>query len=302
MRNHIVHVDGGIGKNLMATAVVAALHEKINKKDRIIVVASWPAVWINNPDVYRVYPQGNHPYFYEDYIKDKECKIYKTEPYHNENYILHKAHCAVAWGEQWGITVKDTTPKLRLTPKEIEHAKAQVFNAEDQRPVLLLQTHGGGQQDYKQSWVRDIPIQDAQAFVNIIAPYYRVVHIRREDQLPLQNCDVFQTNNIRHLLALTAASEHIVCIDSYLQHTAAALGKKALVCWPIDNVKRLGYDCHYNLVSSAPTIETHMIDSYLHDFNISGELHECPFTEDSLFPVADLNDALSEMLKDPAEE
>ena len=46
----IFHVDGGIGKNIMATAVASAIKRE-HPDRKLVVVSSWPVVWINNPDI-----------------------------------------------------------------------------------------------------------------------------------------------------------------------------------------------------------------------------------------------------------
>ena len=50
----IFHVEGGLGKNIASTAVVTHLKKKYNDR-KIIVVASYPEVFLNNENIYRVY-------------------------------------------------------------------------------------------------------------------------------------------------------------------------------------------------------------------------------------------------------
>ena len=53
MDKHIIfHVEGGIGKNIMATAVAEAI-SKAHPDRKLIVVAAWAAVWVNNPHIER---------------------------------------------------------------------------------------------------------------------------------------------------------------------------------------------------------------------------------------------------------
>ena len=55
---------------------------------KVVVVTAWPEDFLNNPDIYRVYKFGSIPYFYEDYIKDKNTKIFRLEPYQAEKEQL----------------------------------------------------------------------------------------------------------------------------------------------------------------------------------------------------------------------
>ena len=91
MKFSVMHIEGGIGKNILATAVVSSL--KTAEPDRkIILVTAWPQVWFNNPDVHEIYPMGQVANFYKNYIKDKDTKVFRLEPYHTEDYILNKNH------------------------------------------------------------------------------------------------------------------------------------------------------------------------------------------------------------------
>jgi len=63
----IFHVEGGIGKNILATAVVSSLKASDPERN-IIVVTAWPQVWFNNPDVFQIYPFGQQANFYKNFI------------------------------------------------------------------------------------------------------------------------------------------------------------------------------------------------------------------------------------------
>ena len=76
-------------------------------------------------------------------------------------------------------------PKLYLTNREINFYSNQFAS---EKPLFVIHTNGGGgDQQIKYSWMRDIPIKTAQEVVDAFKEEYNVVHIRREDQLPLQN-------------------------------------------------------------------------------------------------------------------
>ncbi len=49
----VFHIEGGMGKNIMATAVIRAF-KKANPEYKIIVATAWDAPFFYNPDVFRV--------------------------------------------------------------------------------------------------------------------------------------------------------------------------------------------------------------------------------------------------------
>lgn len=273
----IFAIDGGMGKNIMATAVVSSISNKY-PEHKIIVVAGWPRVWLNNPNVHRVYLTGNTPYFYDNYIRDKEVIILKQEPYHHQDYILNKKHLIEVWCEQCGVELNHA-PELFYNWREEQFIKNQV----GAKPYAVIQSNGGGDQS-KYSWVRDIPRKQAQSIVDyMILKGLKVFHLRGKDDIILDNTVPFETDNIRDLWGLIKFSSKRVLIDSYAQHVAAAFNLKSTVCWPVDNSSALGYDFHDNVKASVRENVVHKMDSYLIDDQITGVMHECPFESPEVF-------------------
>jgi len=292
---HIIfHVEGGIGKNIMATAVAEAI-TKEHPDRKLIVVSSWAAAWVNNPHIERFYLIGGTPYFFEDYIKGKDTWIFKSEPYHHHDFLNGKRYLADIWCEQLGVPYNGEMPTIVLSKNEKDNIarKLQGFG----KPIFALQTNGGGPQDYPVSWVRDVPISNIQEVLEQVNKEYKIVHIRREDQLEIPGIDFMQTANIRDLFALIDYSHNRLLIDSFGQHAAVALDRPSTVLWPIDNVKTLGYpDFHNNIISTADTRKVHLIDSYLGAHPINGEfLHECPFDNDNIFKPQSILNSLEEL-------
>ena len=246
----IFHVEGGIGKNIMATAVAAAIKKKHPDRD-IITIGSWPAIWFNNPNVERFYQLGNTPYIFEDYIRDKDTLIMKQEPYHHHGYINKKVHCIQAWCELLGVDYNGEKPEIYLTHSESENARMQ-FDSSD-KPIFLIQTNGGpmGPDRAPMSWVRDAPLPNVLEMIEPFFDKYNPVQIRTEHQPGFENMPWVASPNVRELIALIKWSSKRLLIDSFAQHAAMALEKKSTVLWPMDNVKALGYDFHDNIVSSV---------------------------------------------------
>ncbi len=61
----IWHIQGGLGKNIAGTALVKTIKQTYPDR-KLIMVTSWPEVYLNNPDVDRVYQLGQSPYFYQE--------------------------------------------------------------------------------------------------------------------------------------------------------------------------------------------------------------------------------------------
>jgi hypothetical protein len=99
MEKYIVwHIEGGLGKNVAATALLPSLAKKY-KDRKIVVVASYPEVFLNHPDVFRVYRVGMTAYFYEDFILGKDTLVFRHEPYFQTGHILKQKHLVQNWAE-----------------------------------------------------------------------------------------------------------------------------------------------------------------------------------------------------------
>ncbi len=158
---------------------------------------------------------------------------------------------------------------------------------------MVIQTNGGGKdQPNKYSWTRDLPMATAQKVVNTFAQEYNIFHIRREDQLPLQNVKPIQAD-FRALAVLISLSTKRLFIDSVGQHTAAALGMPSVVCWVGNTPVQFGYDMHTNIIANPPTIKPELRHSVFTKYNISGQATEFPYNnEDEIFDVEKIVEAL----------
>jgi hypothetical protein len=273
----IFHVDGGCGKNIVGTAVIKSI-KAAYPEHKLIVVCAYPEVFLHNPLVHRVYKMGNIPYFYDDYIKDKDSKILRMEPYHSEHLVYSRKSLCEIWCDVLGIPCVDQTPSIHLTERELNFTHKLL---QKDGPVLLVQSSGGAeQQGHSYSWSRDLPPLFAQEVVNAVkGNFSKVLHIRRDNQPEIQNT-IKITDNFRNLFCYVALSDKFLCIDSFVQHALAALNKSATVGWITNSPVVFGHDIHTNIVATGVESFRHRIDSYLEsDDWTGGRFYECPYDD-----------------------
>lgn len=279
------HIEGGLGKNIAATALLPDLAKQY-KTRKIVVVASYPEVFLNHPDVYRVYRVGMTAYFYEDYILNKDTLVFRHEPYFQTGHILKQKHLVQNWAELLGVSYKKQLPNLHLNMMQ----KRLPNIWQRQKPILLIQTNGGlfqGQAlDY--AWTRDMPIELANYIVDKIGKEYHIIQITRENSPQIPGVEVvnYPMSNME-LFGLVAASERRFLIDSCLQHASAALNLPSTVFWVGTSPENFGYEMHTNIKSLPPKGNTKLIDAYLFDYSFDGQLHECPYQD--LSEMFDMN-------------
>jgi len=286
----IFHLEGGLGKHVLATAIAECI--KNNHPDReLIIVCAYPEIYLNLPFVDRVYRIGMTPYFYDDFIKDKETYIFKHEPYFTSDHINKKMHLIENWCKLYNLEYNNEKPQLifNLRQQQIAHNK---WGRE--KPVFLIQTNGGPMQDqqYPYSWTRDIPYDLAQKIVDHFSQYYHVIQICRDKLNVLNNVEaIFDSMSNMELFSLLAYSQKRLLIDSCLQHAAASLGLQSTVLWVGTSPKVFGYNIHHNIVATLPE-NTKLPDSYLFDFNFNGVTHECPMLDSNIFDINEIIQSL----------
>jgi hypothetical protein len=248
--NIVFQINGGIGKCVIATAVCEAI-KKEYPESKLIVISGYPDVFLNNPNVDRAFAFGGFSYFYEEYIEDKEFKIFAHDPYLQTEHIEQKEHLIKTWCEMFNIPYNGESPRIFLTDREIKFF-GNKFSSD--KPLFLLQTNGGAPSDMAYSWSRDMPISIANDIVNEFKDVYNIIHIRREDQIPLDNT-IPITDSFRALAVLISLSRKRLFIDSFCQHTAAALELPSTVCWITNKPNVFGYEIHDNIISNIFTVK-----------------------------------------------
>jgi hypothetical protein len=240
-------------------------------------------------DVDRVYQLGQSPYFYEDYIENKDVIISKHEPYHQTDHITKKKHLIHNWCDLMGLEYKSQIPVI--IPNYPQGMLLGLWKRN--KPIMVIQTSGGPMdgQKYSYSWTRDIPIEIAQQIVKKYQNDYHVIQITRTDGYPLDGVERMdgKMSNME-LFSLMVASEKRVLIDSSLQHAAAALNKKSTVLWVGTSPKVFGYNLHTNIEAKLPQRANQLIGSYTFDYQFENNIHECPYM--NVKDMFDINEIL----------
>jgi len=143
-------------------------------------------------------------------------------------------------------------------------------------------------------FIRSLPIETVQAVVNDMKKDFHVMVMKAATQAEIEGAESV-SYPLRLSLALMENAEKLLLIDSMGQHAAAALGKKAVVCWSGTDPARLGYESHINLTvaKKCPDPFCHRPNSYLFDRDGTLNAWECPYDEVCTeFDAADILKAL----------
>lgn len=294
MQNIIFQIDGGIGKSIMATAVCEAI-KKQYPKDQLIVITAYPEVFLCNPYVDKCLSHNNLSYFYQDFIESKKVLTLLHNPYLETAFIKRKKHLIELWCEMFNISYNGEQPKLYLTQREVNYYSNQFAS---ERPIFVIQTNGGGQdQEIKYSWSRDIPKETAQKVVDSLVDKYNVVHIKREDQIALNNTTPV-SGDFRALAVLIKISKGRLFMDSFAQHVAKALDLDSVVLWIANTPNQFGYENNTNVIANVETFIPELKHSVFSKYNIVGQPLEFPFhDENEIFNPEEIIEAVKNMFE-----
>jgi hypothetical protein len=288
--NIIFQINGGIGKCVMATAVTEVI-KKHYPDSKLIVVSGYPDVFLNNPFVDRTFVFGEHSYFYSDYIENGDFITMIHDPYLDTKHLKKEEHTIETWCRMNGMEYNGEQPKIYLTEREIQFYSKKYTS---DKPIMLLQTNGGAEQNIKYSWARDIPFDIVEQVIEKYKFGYNILHIKREDQPAFPNT-IPITDSFRGIAVLIHLSSKRLFMDSFAQHAAAALGKDSTVLWIVNSPVVFGYDSHNNIICNDFTKKPELKLAYLNKFNIMGEPIEFPYnSEEEIFNTQQVIQSLSQ--------
>ena len=290
MTNFVIfQVDGGLGKSIMATAVLKAI-KKEYKKANIIVVTGYPDVFIGNPNVNKVLHGSQTAGIYQKYISKKDAKVFVSDPYHTSDFITESKHLIQIWCESFGLTYDGEMPEIFLSKGEKEYFMP--FYKLD-KPILAIQPNGGAQnQPLKYSWTRDLPSVVVEQVINTFKTDYSIVHIKRDDQLTYPNT-VGAMDNWRSIAIMLTISKKRLLIDSSFMHIATALGLSSVACWIGTSPKVFGYDMHTNIVANEPTKEINLEHNHYQKHLLFEDISTLPYNNlTEIFNSEDIINAL----------
>jgi len=276
---HVVFwVEGGIGKNIAATASIDSIRAAYPDR-KIVVLCSWPEVWLHNPKIHRFFKHGQHPYFFYDYIKGRDTVVMRNEPYCSQDYFYSKKHISQIFCECNGVEFIGGKPEIYLTPTEVGES-IDALNVAP-KPSLLLQTHGGLPQKDKRfsPWLRSLPFNLTIQLKQKLEEKFSIIQLRgkEQDEIP----GTIQVDYpLRIIMGMIKHAHKRLFIDSFAQHAAAAMGVESTVLWCGSSSNVFGYESNKNIQAKLNLSNYKDIDAIFTEFPIEAMHHQCPVEND----------------------
>ena len=171
MNKIIFRTNGGLGKQIMSTAVAKAIKEKY-KKSILHVQTSYPEAYNNLEYVDRFFG-GNVPYFYTDHI---DFDVLETEIYVDLKYRQGKEHAIETWCRKLNLPKpKEIRGYIELDSQELSIADTILMkNKIDANKLIAFQPFGSvsyynpqvAQDPSRLNTNKNLPVRVAQELVN----------------------------------------------------------------------------------------------------------------------------------------
>lgn len=254
INNVIFQIDGGLGKSIMATAILKVI-KKEYKKANIIVITGYTDVFVGNPNVNKVLHHSQAVGIYKNYIHKKETKVFISDPYMTSDFITESAHLLKIWCDMYKLKYNGELPEIFLSKGEKEYF-APFYKLD--KPIMAIQPNGGAVgQPLKYSWTRDLPASIVNEVVSQFKNDYAILHIKRDDQLIYEDT-IGALDSWRSIAIMLSLSTKRLLIDSSSMHISTALNLPSVVGWIGTNPKVFGYDLNNNIQANEPTKEINL--------------------------------------------
>lgn len=237
----IIKIDGGIGRVICSTGAI----KNAAQSNPITMITSWPEVFENNPNIYKLYKEGSIPYLFDDVIKHGEYNY--PEPYHSHFYYTQKHHLSASFNHLLNSDHSKPKPEIYLTQDEINFGLEVIEKARaasGKKNVIAYQPFGSGAIMSHSGQISDPSYRSLSDELNrrIFGECSESVFINMS-HIPINHPNCWQQSfSLRQLFAVANASHAVVSIDSALSHIGVCFDKKGVLILGATYASNVGYD------------------------------------------------------------
>lgn len=290
MKKCLINVEGGLGKNIMLTAILEEF-KTVKGYDEIYVISPYFDVFKCCPAVTDAFPpmQGT---LYQELVLDEDCDVFWKEPYSNQKFIKKQCHLLEAWADELGfelampgnqyipnLTLLDQVfPNVkRLADQKAEELKDDFIIVQfcgGQSPLTIKDKDGGfanyseHQENIKRNYFK------GQAIINSIKeknPDLSIVHFSLPNEPNYDKSIKCEMPYLAYVL-LAQRAKAVITTDSSLQHIATGNCENVTVIWGETRPEHFGYECNKNVCAE------HVLNSqpYFRPLGISPSIVKMP--------------------------
>ena len=218
MKGVLVHINGGMGKCVLFTAVAKSFKQQYPDQE-LVVVSGFPEVFLNNRNVDRNFAFNQHG-LWRQYYSNDDYDVVAQDPYLHEDWIKGKSrHLIDVWCDLLDVDSLYDRPELFFSGPEVEDLQ-RMINVD--RPLLVVQSTGGSNPGAV-SWTRNPPTTELDDFLSKFSDSHYILHLCQPQTPGLKSVNQrMEGMSRRQALCLVYFAQEFVGIDSFGLHTRAA--------------------------------------------------------------------------------
>jgi hypothetical protein len=236
----VIHLNGGLGKCIMFTAVAKNFKEQ-NPDTELVIISGYPEVFLHNPNIDKNFG-FNHHGLWQEYYSNPDYEVNAWDPYMHQDWISNKKrHLIDIWCEILGIDFLYDKPEMVFSGPEVGELQRMI---QVDKPLMIVQSTGGPNPK-AMSWTRNPAKGELEELLGKYLDTHYIVHLCVPDTPVLANVHQrLDTLSRRQAMCLVHYSENFIGIDSFALHARAAnpdAGPSQFI-FPIpETVERLAY-------------------------------------------------------------
>lgn len=262
MNNNLYIVDGGIGKNICFTSC-------LNDLGKINVMATWPKIFKNHPNVNFCYPYDISPWTDTTRFLNKFNDVYTLNVY-DSFFYKNKIHLITNFKKQLNINSEETVNEIYFTEKENQEIQPLLQQLQD---FVMVQFMGSDEAATETDFIgaRGITKEQGQKIINILNfdlklnvlnVFSLIDHFENTAKIDL-------TLDYMNYANLLKYAKGFIGIDSCLNHMSANrfCDTKGVVLWNDENVvERFCYDKNINIITNTPRTMRFNVNEIIDNF------------------------------------
>jgi ADP-heptose:LPS heptosyltransferase len=257
----VIFTDFGMGDCLISTVAFRNLRKKY--PDIPIISASvYPDIYLNNPNITKVYRLGEFTDLYEKWVKPAKYleQIHNIKIYERPWQRLYDGPLSKLMCEMVDAPFDEDRLEVFLTQDEKDFGKD--FVSSYLKPVVLIQIESARpplQGNKKMINEKDMVGDFWEKLVSKINKDYDVIQVGcdQEKKIPGVKTYLLGKTTVRQTFSILNYCHTFIAIDSFISHAGPAVGKKGIVLFGRSKVKTLGHEINDNIIvrESCPDIE-----------------------------------------------
>ena len=257
----VVFTDFGMGDVICSTVAFRNLRKKYPEIP-IIAASVYPDIYLHNPNINHVYALGQWHDLYEKWCRPAKSfeQIFNLKIYERPYQRLGTKPISAVMCDQLNVPFDNDTPEIFLTDAEDEFGKD--FCLSYQKPTVLIQCESARpplQANKKMINEKDMVGDWWERLVAAGKDKYDFIQMGCSEEKPIAGVktSLLGKTTVRQTFSIAKYASSFVCIDSFLGHAGAAVGKSGHVLFGRSRVKTLGHESNNNIIvrESCPDIE-----------------------------------------------